>query len=45
MKVFNGPFRPTVNGHQLIVVVSDTAQDHTLKVFDENDFENESKLF
>ena len=40
-----GSFRPTVNGQQLIVVVSDTAQDHTLKVFDENDFENESKLF
>ena len=45
MKVFNGPFRPTVNGQQLIVVVSDTAQDHTLKVFDENDFENERELF
>ena len=40
-----GSFGPTVNGQQLIVVVSDTAQDHTLKVFDENDLENERELF
>ena len=44
-KCLMGSFRLTVNGQQLIVVVSDTAQDHTLKVFDENDFENERELF